>query len=64
MGDELSNCGKELAPKRQVCFVKKCGVKEKRRKIIRMCSFSGLCELEAKFLKGSLAILTQEEKHS
>lgn len=32
--------------------------------IIRMCSFPGLCELETVFLRGSLAILTHEEKHS
>lgn len=64
MGDELPNCRKELAPKRQVCFVRRCGVEEKRGKVIRMCSFSVLCELEAKFLKGRLAILTHEEKCS
>lgn len=35
MGDELSNCGKELSPKRHVCFVKTCS-KGEMEKVIKM----------------------------
>lgn len=64
MGDELPNCRKELALKEASLLCEGVRRRGEMGEIIRMCSFSVLWELEAKFLKGRFAILTHEKKYS
>lgn len=67
MGDELSNCGKELSPKRYVCSVKRYSEKGKGKKIISMCLLLWAALAGNQILNGhheSLAILTDGEEPS